>query len=156
MYRRIIVPIDGSPTSNQALAAALRMAGESQGCIRLVHVVEELAYLAGYDQFGGYSGDLIKVMRETGRKILADGMAMAQAEGVACDSALYDNFGERLPEVVADEARRWKADLIVVGTHGRRGVGRLLLGSGAEQVIRMAPIPVLVIRSEPPAQPVAG
>ena len=50
--------------------------------------------------------------------------------------------------MVADEARRWNADLIVVGTHGRRGVGRMLLGSGAEQVIRMAPVPVLVIRSE--------
>jgi nucleotide-binding universal stress UspA family protein len=61
-----------------------------------------------------------------------------------------------LPEVVADEARRWQADLIVVGTHGRRGVGRMLLGSGAEQVIRMAPVPVLVIRSEPQAQPAAG
>jgi nucleotide-binding universal stress UspA family protein len=152
VYRRIIVPVDGSGTSNKALAAALRMAMESQGCIRLVHVVEELAYLTGYDQFGGYSGDLIKVMRETGSKVLADGVAMAQAEGVACDSALYDNFGERLAEVVADEARRWKADLIVVGTHGRRGVGRMLLGSGAEQVIRMAPVPVLVIRSEPQDQ----
>jgi nucleotide-binding universal stress UspA family protein len=149
MYRRIIVPIDGSQTANRALAAALRMARENQGCIRLVHVVEELAYLTGYDPFGGYAGDLIKVMRETGGKVLADGMALAQAQGVACESALYDNFGERLPEVVADEARRWKADLIVVGTHGRRGVGRMLLGSGAEQIVRTAPVPVLVIRSEP-------
>jgi nucleotide-binding universal stress UspA family protein len=156
MYRRIIVPIDGSRTSQEALAAALRMAKESQGCIRLMHVVEELAYLTGYDQFGGSSGDLIKVMRETGSKVLADGTAMAQAEGVPCDSALHDNFGERLPEVVADEARRWKADLIVVGTHGRRGVGRILLGSGAEQIIRMAPVPVLVIRSEAQQPPPAG
>ncbi len=149
MYRRIIVPIDGSQTSNKALSAALDIARESQGCIRLVHVVEELAYLTGYDQFGGSSGDLIKVMRDTGNKVLADGEAMAQAAGIACESSLYDNFGERLPEVVANEAIRWKADLIVVGTHGRRGVGRILLGSGAEQVIRMAPVPVLVIRSEP-------
>jgi nucleotide-binding universal stress UspA family protein len=49
---------------------------------------------------------------------------------------------------VAEAARQWKADLVVVGTHGRRGVGRMLLGSGAEQVIRLAPVPVLVIRSE--------
>jgi len=148
VYRRIIVPIDGSATSIKALTAALRLAQESQGRIRLVHVVEELAYLTGYDQFGGYSGDLIKIMRETGSKVLADGVAIAQSAGVECDTALFDNFGERLPEVVADEARRWKADLIVVGTHGRRGVGRILLGSGAEQVIRMAPVPVLVIRSD--------
>ena len=155
MYRRIIVPIDGSQTSNKALVAALRLATESQGRIRLVHVVEELAYLTGYDQFGGYSGDLIKIMRETGNKVLADGAAIVQSAGVECESALYDNFGERLPEVVADEAKRWNADLIVVGTHGRRGVGRMLLGSGAEQVIRMAPVPVLVIRSEGEPKPQA-
>jgi nucleotide-binding universal stress UspA family protein len=148
MYQRIIVPIDGSDTSNKALVAALELARERQGRIRLVHVVEELAYLTGYDQFGGYSGDLIKIMRETGTKVLADGTAIAQSAGVEVDSVLYDNFGERLPEVVADEARKWKADLIVVGTHGRRGVGRILLGSGAEQIIRMAPVPVLVVRSE--------
>jgi nucleotide-binding universal stress UspA family protein len=48
--------------------------------------------------------------------------------------------------VVSDAAKRWNADLIVVGTHGRRGVGRVLMGSGAEQIIRLAPVPVLVIR----------
>ena len=82
MYQRIIVPIDGSETSNKALVAALQLAKERQGRIRLVHVVEELAYLTGYDQFGGYSGDLIKIMRETGTKVLADGTAIAQSAGV--------------------------------------------------------------------------
>lgn len=151
MYQRIIVPVDGSETSNQALAAALGLARESHGRVRLVHVVEELAYLTGYDQFGGYAGDLLKVMRETGATILAKGLAAAQEAGVEADEILHDTLGERLPEVVADEAKRWEADLIVVGTHGRRGVGRMLLGSGAEQIVRMAPVPVLVIRS--PAKP---
>ena len=50
-------------------------------------------------------------------------------------------------ETVANAARLWNADLIVVGTHGRRGVGRMLLGSGAEQIVRLAPVPVLVVRS---------
>ncbi len=147
MYQRIIVPVDGSQTSNQALATALGLARESGGRVRLVHVVEEMAYLTGYDQFGGYAGDLLKIMRETGTGILASGIAAAREAGVEAEEALYDNLGERLPEVVADEARRWNADLIVVGTHGRRGVGRILMGSGAEQIVRMAPVPVLVIRS---------
>jgi nucleotide-binding universal stress UspA family protein len=55
-----------------------------------------------------------------------------------------------LAEVVADAATRFKADLIVVGTHGRRGLGRMMLGSGAEQIIRLAPVPVLVIRHNEP------
>ena len=60
---------------------------------------------------------------------------------------LYDNFGEHLADVVSEAAKLWNADLIVVGTHGRRGIGRVLMGSGAEQIIRMAPVPVLVIRA---------
>lgn len=147
MYRRIIVPVDGSDTSNQALAAAIGLAREGGGQLRLVHVVEELAYLTGYDQFGGYAGDLLKVMRETGASILAKGLAAASEAGVPAVEVLHDDLGDRLPEVIADEAKRWEADLIVVGTHGRRGVGRILLGSGAEQIVRLAPVPVLVIRA---------
>ncbi|MFZ3139587.1 universal stress protein [Polaromonas sp.] len=146
MYQRILVPVDGSETSNKALVAALQMARESGGRVRLIHVVEELAYLTGYEQYGGYSGELITAMRENGTKVINDAMAIAQAAGVAADSMLYDELGERLAEVVANAAREWKADLVVVGTHGRRGVGRMLLGSGAEQILRLAPVPVLVIR----------
>jgi nucleotide-binding universal stress UspA family protein len=94
-------------------------------------------------------------MRETGANILAKGVAAVQAQGVEADQVLFDNLGERLPEVVAEEATRWNADLIVVGTHGRRGVGRILMGSGAEHIVRMAPVPVLVIRSTQP-EPSAG
>lgn len=146
MYKRILVPVDGSETSNQALASAIALARESQGAIRLLHVVEELAYLTGYDQFGGYSGALLKAMRENGDRILEDAAARVREAGVACESVLFDTFGQHLGETVAKAASQWNADLVVVGTHGRRGVSKLLLGSGAEQVIRQAPVPVLVIR----------
>lgn len=147
MYTRIMVPVDGSDTSNKALVTALQMARETGGRVRLIHVVEELAYMTGYEQFGGYSGELISAMRETGNKVLNDAMDIAKAAGVETDNLLYDNFGARLAEVVADSAKQWDADLIVVGTHGRRGVGRVLMGSGAEQILRMSPVPVLVIRA---------
>ena len=147
MYQRILVPVDGSPTSNEALAAAIGLAKSFGAQLRLVHVVEEMAYLSGYDQFGGYSGDLIRVMRETGAKILNEGMAAAQATGVAADNMLFDKFRERLGDTVANAAKLWNADLIVVGTHGRKGLGRVFMGSGAEQVIRQAPVHVLVVRS---------
>lgn len=147
MYQRILVPVDGSETANKALVAALQLARDFGGRVRLIHVVEEMAYLTGYEQYGGYSAELIKVMRETGAKVLNDAMAIAQAAGVEADNLLYDNFGGRLAEVVADAAKQWNADLIVVGSHGRRGMSRLLLGSGTEQILRLAPVPVLVIRS---------
>jgi nucleotide-binding universal stress UspA family protein len=147
MYKRVLVPVDGSETSNRALTAALQLARNTSGRVRLVHVVDELAYVSGYDQYGGSSGQLIKVIRESGAKILDEAMAIAQAAGVEAEKMMFDNPGERLGETVAHEAKRWNADLIVVGTHGRRGVGRVLLGSGAEQIIRLAPVPVLVVRT---------
>lgn len=153
MYRRILVALDGSETSMKALTASLNLARQGGGRVRLVHVIEELAYLGGFDPYGASSGDLIKVIREKGAKVLATGLAAAESAGVEADTVLCDDFGQRLPEAVADAAREWKADLIVVGTHGRRGIGRVMMGSGAEQIIRLSPVPVLVIRSSetPPA-----
>ena len=149
MYRRIMVAVDGSATSNKALVAATEMANYSGGraVLRLVHVLDEMAYFTGFDPYGGQSGELIKIMRETGEKILAEALAIVQAAGVKADTLLIDKFGERLGETLAAKAQDWKADLIVVGTHGRRRVGRMFLGSGAEQIIRLAPVPVLVIRT---------
>ena len=149
MYRRIMVSVDGSATSNKALVAATEMASYSGGraVLRLIHVLDEMAYFTGFDPYGGQSGELIKIMRETGEKILRDALAIVQAAGIDADTVLIDKFGERLGETVAAEAQGWKADLIVVGTHGRRRVGRMFLGSGAEQIIRLAPVPVLVIRT---------
>ena len=78
-------------------------------------------------------------------------MAAARAAGVEADNMLFDKFGERLGETVAEAEKLWNADLIVVGTHGRRSLGRVLLGSGAEQIVRQAPVPVLVVRPTAPA-----
>ncbi|HEY0822789.1 MAG TPA: universal stress protein [Ramlibacter sp.] len=148
MYKRILVPVDGSDTSNKALVAALQMARENGGRVRLVHVLDELAFLSGYE----VGADLLQVARDYALKVLDDALAMAKSAGVPADTKLVEAPGVRVGEAVADEARSWEADLVVTGTHGRRGVSRVLLGSGAEQVLRLAPVPVLAVRSsEPPA-----
>ncbi len=147
MYQRILVPFDGSDTSCRALDAAVRMARESGGTLRVVHVMEDSAYMTGYDPMGGSSGLLLKAVREGARRILADGVERAGQAGLVAEAELLDPPGGRLGSVVAEAARKWQADLVVVGTHGRRGLGRVLLGSGAEQVIREATVPVLVIRA---------
>jgi len=147
MYKRILVPVDGSETSTRALVAALQLAREGEGCIRVVHVIEALTQLSGYEQFGGYAGDLIQIMRDGGNRLLENALDIARAAGIQADSVLFDQLGQRMPEVVADAATAWHADLIVVGTHGRRGLGRALMGSGAEQIIRLAPVPILVVRA---------
>jgi nucleotide-binding universal stress UspA family protein len=143
MFKRILVPVDGSETSNKALVAALEVARNTGGCVRLIHAMDELVYLSGYE----YSGDVMGIWRNQATKILDGAMAIAASAGIPAEQDLIEAPGRRLGEVVAKAARDWKADVIVVGTHGRRGAGRVLLGSGAEQIIRLAPAPVLVIRA---------
>jgi nucleotide-binding universal stress UspA family protein len=143
-YRRILIPVDGSPTSNKALVAGLQIARDAGGCVRLVHDVDELAYLTGFET----SAIVLEEVRKGAQRVLTAALEIANAAGVPAETSLVDRPGERLGDNVAREAREWKADLIVVGTHGRRGVSRVLLGSGAEQVIRLAPVPVLVIHGD--------
>lgn len=143
MYKRILVPVDGSETCDKALASALQLAKEGQGRVHLVHVLDELAYLTGYE----YSADLLQVARDFAQKVLVDAAEKARVAGVPADTKLMELPGGRLGELIAGEARDWDADLVVVGTHGRRGVSRVLLGSGAEQVLRLSPVPVLAVRS---------
>lgn len=142
LFKKILVPVDGSSTSNKAVEWALKMASESGAQVRLVHSVDELSYLSGYE----YSGEMVKLARDQAERILLDAQQTAKAAGVGCDTRLLDSAGQRLGDAIADASRDWGADLVVVGTHGRRGVGRVLLGSGAEQVIRHAPVPVLIVR----------
>ena len=144
MYKRILVTVDGSATSNKALTAALQLAREGGAQVRLLHALDEMAYFGGVE----YSGSIIEVARENAQKLLADAAALAESAGIDVDRKLVDQPGQRLGHTVCDEARAWQADLIVVGTHGRRGIERVLLGSGAEQVIRLAPVPVLVVRAD--------
>lgn len=143
-YRRILVPVDGSPTSNKALTAALGLARERGARVRVMHAIDELSLVSGFED----STFVMGVARESGKKALDDGLAIVRAAGVEGDSHLVEAPGKRLGEVVAEEAAAWEADLVVVGTHGRRGFSRLLLGSGAESVIRLATLPVLVVRSD--------
>lgn len=147
MYQRILVPIDGSPTSNRGLQEAIALGKLTGASLRLLHVVDETSFAMSADAFGSYAGNVIDLLREAGTEILAKGQSTVEAAGLSVDTVLRDNLAGRVSDLVTDEARTWPADLIVLGTHGRRGAGRLFLGSDAEQVLRQAPVPVLLVRS---------
>lgn len=142
MFKRILVPVDGSDKSTDALKAAVKLARTNSGRVRLLHAVDEIAFLGAT----AYSAAIVESARQRAGEVLAEGLALARSGEVQADSELIDMPAQRLGHTVADAAREWDADLIVVGTHGRRGIERVLLGSGAEQIIREAPVPVLVIR----------
>ncbi|NDZ18395.1 universal stress protein [Variovorax sp. WS11] len=149
MYRRILVPIDGSTTSLRGLDEALRLAKLTGAKLRLIHVVDELKYVTGFETFATYSGDLVPLMAEAGRQILEQGRERARRAGIKAESVLFTSLAGRVSEIVVEQARTWKAELIVIGTHGRHGVARALLGSDAEQVLRLAPVPVLLVNTRP-------
>lgn len=147
MYDRILVPVDGSPPSARALQEALRVAQLTGARLRLVHVIDELPFALSADTFSPYAGDLLALLREGGAKVLIDARQEVQAAGIDVDTVLRDSFQGRVCDLVVDEAKSWPADLIVIGTHGRRGVRRAVLGSDAEQILRLAPVPVLLVRA---------
>jgi nucleotide-binding universal stress UspA family protein len=142
-YQRMLVPVDGSPTSNAGIDEAIRLAKLTDGRIRLVHVLDGNLFGIGCET---YVGDVLGMLSEAGAQILTEGKARVESSGVPVDTFITEMFGERVCDVVADQATAWKADLIVIGTHGRRGARRWVLGSDAEQVVRSAPVPVLLVR----------
>ncbi len=147
MYRNILVPVDGSPTSNAGLDEAIALAKAIGARLRLLHVVDQMPLAFSSDGFGAMSVDVTGLLREAGQELLAQAEAHVTAAALEVDSVLLESLDGRLFEHVSAQARDWPADLIVIGTHGRRGVGRMLLGSDAEQVVRHAPVPVLLYRA---------
>ncbi|MDA8095031.1 MAG: universal stress protein [Betaproteobacteria bacterium] len=146
MYRRILVAIDGTETSRAALREALKLAAESPAVLRLVHVVDET--LVNWDE-GGWMADprVQEALHAAGQAIVEAAVEQARQAGLEPETALIETVARRVGVAIVEEAAHWAADLIVIGTHGRRGMDRLLLGSVAEVVIRTAPVPVLLIRS---------
>lgn len=146
MYQRILVPVDGSSTSAQGLAEAIAIAKLTGGRIRLVHVFIEPYAAVGIDGAMCSGVDIHRLAHEGGEILLAKALEQVKSQGVAVDSVLEEGDGGRICDAVAKAVHAWSADLVVIGTHGRRGVGRALLGSDAEQILRICPVPVLLVR----------
>ena len=154
MYRRILVAIDGSDTSDLALREAIGLAKNQNAMLRLVHVVDgtppayvtsEIAStLAAQFPLAEYQ----KTLQETGENLLRTRATTARKAGVNVDTKLITvgPLGERIYEAIEEESKRWPANLIVVGTEGRRGFQRLMIGSVAEGLVRISTKPVLLIR----------
>ncbi len=148
MFKKILVPIDGSPASNLGLNEAIKLAKDQGAKLRLFHLVDEYVAVSSMDGVTVDTGDLLDALRQTGKKIVAKAEAQARRHGLTPEAVMLESFGGRAADFIVQQAKKWGADLIVLGTHGRRGVKRLVMGSDAEQVIRTTPVPVLLVRSK--------
>jgi nucleotide-binding universal stress UspA family protein len=146
LYRRILVPLDGSETAERGLQEALKLAKLCNASLVLLSVVEvypmmmEMATASTWEQI---SGDL----RQYSQHVLDIAHEAAKAAGIASESHLEDAAAARVCDVIVDQAREHRCDLIVMGTHGRRGIEHALIGSDAERVLRLAPCAVLLVRA---------
>lgn len=144
MYERILVALDGSETARHGLETAIRLAREGDGRLLLLHVMEEPLPLA-------INGDWtlptipLETHRQAGARLLEDALATCREAGVEAETQLLEAAGRRIGPLISETASAWQADLIVTGTHGRRGLDRLLLGSVAEGILRTARTPVLLL-----------
>lgn len=147
MYQKILVAFDDSRAASLALDEAIKLARElRQTSLRILHVVNEGLTV---------SPEVPSVnLGETDERVLAQGKSLldaaesrAREAGVPAEGIMMAAVSRRSGACIVQQAADWPAELIVCGTHGRRGIGRLVLGSDAEYVVRHAAVPVLLVRS---------
>ncbi|MFM0725964.1 universal stress protein [Paraburkholderia strydomiana] len=146
MYQKIVVALDGSDSSRWALYEALEFAQLTQARLHAVYIVHPwcLSRYAGYFD----AEQLRKVLREDGRIALDEARRAMAGRGVRGDTEIEEteNAADDVPHCLGRCVQREGAGLVVMGTQGRDGVGRLLLGSVAETFLRRADVPVLLVR----------
>jgi len=153
MYSRILLPVDGSNPSQLALNEAIRLAGSLSSAIRLVHVIDVWSLVTS-EATGAVYDTLFAIARREGETLLRDCAHKVQSAGIPVDTVLVDQPDAQVGECVVHRARDYHAELIICGTHGRRGLRRLLVGSDAEYVVRHSPVPVLLVRGAEAVRPV--
>ena len=138
MYDRILLPTDGSRGNSRAVEQAIGLAAQSDARLHVLFVVEDLPYAPEM-----MDGQVEARLREIGEEAISDIRQHAADAGVSVETALEDGTPHRSILEYADEEGM---DLIVMGTHGRSGLDRYLLGSVTERVVRGADTPVLTVR----------
>jgi nucleotide-binding universal stress UspA family protein len=139
----VLHPTDFSDASQPAFEEALEMAKTQKAKLVLVHVREPVTQLSAYLTPATY--EQVEQAAETAARKQFDGL-LARAKKAGVTAADLSTDGIPSEQIIA-EAKRQKADIIVMGTHGRTGMQKLLLGSVAERVVAGAPCPVLTVRA---------
>jgi len=145
MYKQILCPIDGSDTSSRSVAEAIGLAKIVKAKVRLLYIVDTFHPMLDGMEVGNMS-EIIQELHEYGKRMLEQVKLSALAQGVEVDTVILESEFARVSAIIVTHAKDWAADLIVMGTHGRRGLSHLLMGSDAEAVIRTSPVPVLTVR----------
>lgn len=149
MYTRIVVGIDGSELATKALRHALVLAKDMGAKLFVITSTEPSVLVAPGAEFmvvdsGAFIADLEEAKGKSAQATLAEAVKLAEASGVSIETLHVPS--SVAADAIVTTAQQQGADLIVMGSHGRRGLGRLLLGSQAAEVLARSTIPVLVVK----------
>ncbi|MBB3261915.1 nucleotide-binding universal stress UspA family protein [Paraburkholderia bannensis] len=148
MYEKIELAYDGSETSKQALTEALKIALLCGAQLRIAYVLDVVSPMSVGMDLTYMPAEVIDAYREDALAMLEAAGSEAKTAGVRCETRLLEvqDMSDGVAQCLEREASSYGAQLVVLGTHGRRGVKRALLGSVAEQFVRIAQCPVLLVR----------
>lgn len=150
-YKKILLAVDGSDASKPALQEAIRLTHNQRATLNVIFVVDESFVYHGGPGYDYLS--YIAACREEGQSILNQAAEdIKKQSSIAFETALIElgPFQGRIADAIMEKARDWHADVLIIGTHGRRGFSHILMGSVAENVIRIATLPVLLVRQTNP------
>ncbi len=146
-YHRIVVPLDGSELAEAAIPSAIALAEATGATIRLVRVPTLPGYVTAVPETAGWIPDLLKETAFEAEAYLSERAATLRRTGLQVDSDVELVLSGGVAEGILSYARQHRADVVVMSTHGRSGLGRWVFGSVADRVLHTAEMPVWLVRA---------
>ena len=152
MYKRIMVAVDQSFMTSQVMRAAIALARANDARLAICHAVDEtlLAQREAAMMLPNSVGKAEARMRLGAQGFLAGLQEEARAAGIDAEIRLVESEEKHVSDMLIEASGEWQADLLVVGTHGRRGIERFFVGSVAERLVRKGQTSLLLVRGEDP------
>lgn len=150
MYKRIMVAVDESVMTEQVLAAAIELAKANAAQMAICHAIDEtiLARREVAMMLPNSVGKTEARLRLAAQSFLSRLAERARVAGVEAEVTLMESDQKHVSDMLVEAAEAWSADLLVVGTHGHRGIERYFVGSVAERLVRKAKTSILLVRGE--------
>ncbi len=144
MFNKILLPVDGSSTSNQAIEKTIAMAEAFKSQVTVVSVIDDYSFTDVGVDFAYGQTEYLQAATAEANATLNAAKRLFEARGIPVASKLVE--GHAVYKGILDTAQSMGADLIVMGSHGRQGLKKLVLGSVAAQVLSHAHLPVMIVR----------
>ena len=144
MFKHILVPVDGSSTSRQAIDKAVAIAEAFKSTVTLIYVIDPYAFTGVGTDFSYGQAEYLSAATDEANQAISAARQVFEAHGIAVSGSVVE--GHAVYQAILDTAESLNADLVVMGSHGRRGLEKLVLGSVTAQVLSHAHLSVLVVR----------